>query len=171
MSLPVVEIVNLSRAGKRLMSKSLRPNLRGLLSIGDPGSKLPAGFRNAPLAVRLEFDDVTPNDKNSFYTFPVDEDILRIIKFAEALKSAQGTIIVHCFAGRCRSTAAGFIMHSVWLGPGNAEEAMRHTLASCREPDPLPNIVMLEMADRLLERNGELLSAFTEFFTSSRGMY
>lgn len=168
---PKVEVVNRSKAGKRLMSKSLLPNLAGLVSIGDPASKLPAGFRNATRRIRLEFSDVDPWDDDTVYVFPTDADIQRLIKFAENTRDLQGTIIVHCYAGLCRSPAAAFIMHCVWLGPGNEEEAMQKALKSCRETNPQPNSVMIEIADRLLEREDAMVNTNIDFFVTTKGMY
>lgn len=168
-----MEITSLSKVSKLLHSKSGRETLKALISIGDPGSKFPSGFRNAPVACRLEFDDVCRGD-SSHWLAPCEKDVERIIKFAEQLKGATGgRIIIHCFAGLSRSTAAGFIVNCVWLGPGKEEEAMHRTIQAASEKDKgiCPNELMVEMADELLDRDGAMINTFVDFFVSAGGMY
>jgi predicted protein tyrosine phosphatase len=66
-------------------------------------------------------------------------------------------IVVHCFAGISRSTAAAFIMLCA-LRPekGEDEIALRLRLAS---PSATPNIRLVGFADRLLEREGRMIAA------------
>jgi predicted protein tyrosine phosphatase len=86
-----------------------------------------------------------------------DEDVQRIIRLAERLRSHTGKILIHCEAGVSRSSATALIMYAYWLGPGREPEAMGRVLS--QRPVAIPNRRMVELADRILDRGGRLLEA------------
>jgi predicted protein tyrosine phosphatase len=86
-----------------------------------------------------------------------EEDILRIIRLAEGLRSDTGRVLIHCEAGVSRSSAAALIMYACWLGPGREQEAMERVLS--QRPVAIPNRRMIELADKLLGRGGRLVEA------------
>lgn len=178
-------ITSLAKATKLI--KSPNTPIRALLSIGDPGSKLPYGFSNVTHRTRIEFDDVTElyaNVNNPppkwLVTLqgPTVTEIKQIVDFAERNKryapasdDNKNSILIHCFAGHSRSTAAGYIIHSFWGGKGMEATAMHATLQACTELDVCPNKLMVEIADRYLERDGALISMWHDFFSSRKGSY
>lgn len=78
----------------------------------------------------------------------------------ECLKaSASGPVhlLVHCRAGISRSTAAAYVIAASLLGPGHELEALRLV---CRlRPEAFPNLLVVQHADRLLGRQGQLVRA------------
>jgi predicted protein tyrosine phosphatase len=83
-----------------------------------------------------------------------EQDIQQIIILAQELRSTIGRVLIHCEAGVSRSSAAALIMYACWLGPGREHEAMRRVLH--QRPIAVPNPRMVEIADRLLAREGRL---------------
>lgn len=166
---PTIEIVSLATASKRLLSTTTGGTYTGLISIGDPGSKLPSGYNKVDSRIRLEFDDVL-NDNNRNYIAPAITDVQRIVNFAERVSGQPGKILIHCFAGISRSSATGFVCNSVWFGPGQESQALVEALSACAENCPCPNELMVKIADRLLERDGAMLRAWDELF-GCKGVY
>jgi predicted protein tyrosine phosphatase len=66
-------------------------------------------------------------------------------------------IVIHCYAGVSRSTAAAFIALCA-LKPGHAEDALAHRLRTA-SPTATPNPRLVELADCLLERRGRMVAA------------
>lgn len=171
------EVTTRSKASKKLHSKSSLQDLGAIVSIGNPpgfevtgfgSDKRPSNFlRVAVPKIRLEFVDTSdPKEVGG----PTKEVVERLVNFAKRLKpDMPGRVLVHCFAGHSRSTAAAFIAQCVVLGPGKEENAMKQALLGCTEKNVHPNRLMIELADKLLERNGAMLHTYFEFFSSSGG--
>lgn len=157
-----VEIVVLprSKVAGQLLSKSQGALYKSLLSIGDPGSRLPSGYRRlAQTALRLEFvDSVNPDEDSS----PTVREIEAIIKFAPTIARLGGRCLIHCEAGVSRSTASAAIISRVILGPGAEAEAM--DIACGNVADASPNHLMLEIADHCLRNEGRLVAARAAYF-------
>ncbi len=85
-----------------------------------------------------------------------EEHVTQLIGFIRNWDRAR-PMVIHCYAGVSRSTAAAFIALCA-LKPGHAEEllAQRLRLAS---PTATPNPRLVELADRLLERRGRMVGA------------
>lgn len=166
---PKTLVCSLSRAGKYLMSTSRNQDIIALISIGDVGQKKPAGFHYPRPKIRLEFDDVEA--ENTIYTAPTLKDIQYLVNFAEKFRGRNGRILIHCFAGVSRSSAAGFIVNCVFFGPGREEDAMKRTLEGCLEKRVDPNTLMISYADQILGRNGKMIKTYDEFFIVTKEMY
>jgi predicted protein tyrosine phosphatase len=87
---------------------------------------------------------------------PAVEHIDRLLTFGRSW-SADAPILVHCWAGISRSTAAAYILLCDRLGPGSEAEIAR-TLRH-RAPHACPNPLMIRLADAMLERNGRMIEA------------
>jgi predicted protein tyrosine phosphatase len=88
-----------------------------------------------------------------------EEDISRIIRLADSLKTVGGKVLIHCGAGISRSAAAALILYACWLGPGREQEAMEKVFTL--RPIAKPNRRMVMLADKILGREGRLIDALT----------
>jgi predicted protein tyrosine phosphatase len=160
---PTIVVLPRHKASKYLMSESRRRLVTCVVSIGEPGEKVPAGYGRVPRRLRLEFADI---DWEGAGQLPATaHDIRRLIEFAGVVRAAGGTTLVHCEAGISRSTAAAYILHAVLLGTGQEREALQATLAAV--PDGRPNRWMVRLADEALGSDGRLVQALEERFPSS----
>jgi predicted protein tyrosine phosphatase len=146
-----IEVASRPEAGDILNSPQRCAEITCLVSIGDAGDALPAGYDNVRRKLRLLVADVVTE------LGATEEDIRRIIQLGESLRSGTGRVLIHCEAGVSRSSAAALIMYACWLGPGREQEAMRRVLS--QRPVAVPNRRMVELADRLLDRGGRLVEA------------
>ncbi len=90
------------------------------------------------------------------YTLPGEEHVERLIRFVTAW-DRKAPIVIHCFAGISRSTAGAYVAACA-LNPGRDEMqiawALRHASRTAQ-----PNMRIVSLADRLLERNGRMIRA------------
>lgn len=162
---PWLVVTSAARAGE-LCNTLGEARVGALLSIADPfDGKRPRRHvfeRLGENAIRLDFDDVESAvpvlGDGEAVVVPDAQHVDRILRFGRRVRVAgvDGRILVHCFAGRSRSTAAAFILLCAEHGPGREADAMRELLTAC-ERAPLPNLLMCRIADELLERGGALL--------------
>ena len=148
-----IEVASRPEASDVLVSPQRCAEITCLVSIGDSQDELPLGFDNVRRRLRLLVADVVTE------LGATEEDIRRIIQLAEALRCDTGRVLIHCEAGVSRSSAAALIMYACWLGPGREQEAMDRVLS--QRPIAMPNRRMVELADRLLERGGQLVNALS----------
>ena len=80
----------------------------------------------------------------------------RLLAFVGVWDRAE-PMVIHCFAGVSRSTAAAFIAACA-LGPGRDEFAIARSLRHA-SPTATPNARMVALADGLLGRNGRMSEA------------
>ena len=150
-----IEVASRYEAGDILCSPQRCAEVTYLLSIGDVQDELPLGYDNVNDKLRLLVADVVTEFGAT------KQDIQQIIKLAQELRSKEGRVLVHCEAGVSRSSAAALIMYACWLGPGREREAMRRVLT--QRPIAMPNPRMVEIADRLLEREGRLSAVLSQW--------
>jgi predicted protein tyrosine phosphatase len=146
-----IDVASRREAGDILVSPQRCAQITCLVSIGDSHDELPAGYDNVPHKLRLLVADVVTE------LGATEEDILRIIRLADRLRSETGRVLIHCEAGVSRSSAAALIMYACWFGPGREQEAMERVVS--QRPSAIPNRRMIELADRLLNRGGRLVDA------------
>ena len=87
---------------------------------------------------------------------PSVQHIARIIDFAHAW-GGDGPMVVHCWAGISRSTAAAF-MALCAINPEASEEKIAIALREA-SPTAYPNRLMISLADEALGRNGRMVRA------------
>lgn len=87
-----------------------------------------------------------------------DSDIARLIAFLEGW-DATTPLLLHCFAGVSRSTAAALIALTL-RHDGREEEAAQRLRQAA--PHAQPNRRLIELADARLGRNGRLVAALAE---------
>jgi predicted protein tyrosine phosphatase len=158
-SVPKLIITSLSKAPSYLLSRSKGPQIRCLISIGEVGEKRPSGSRRPPYRLRLEFEDVVTELEGGSHARR--EDIERLVRFAEVIRSVGGTTLIHCQAGISRSTAAAYIVLAAILSPGCEREALEATFAAA--PHAHPNRLMVRVADEILSRDGILVRQLNDF--------
>ena len=86
---------------------------------------------------------------------PNESHVGKIIEFARQW-DRRAPLLVHCWAGVSRSTAAAL---TVGLIHANASEIELTQRLRAAAPHAHPNRLIVEIADRLLERNGALVLA------------
>jgi len=90
------------------------------------------------------------------YLTPEAEHVDRLFAFVRGWDRAA-PLVVHCFAGISRSTAAAFASVCA-LNPRRDERTIARTLREA-SPTALPNIRIVTLADRLLGRDGRMVAA------------
>ena len=134
-------------------------NVSHVISILDPGSHQPRALSNFPKHCRLElrFHDVIGPQCGAV---PPDvRHIDQILAFGRQVIEAGRTahLLVHCIAGQSRSTAAA----ALYLAQAYPIRAAYEVLGEVvrRHPKAWPNLLMLELGDEALGRQGELVAA------------
>lgn len=74
------------------------------------------------------------------------------------LRGEKGRVLVHCHAGRCRSPAIALLLLAHEFGEGRENDAVQSLLDVV--PGAVPNSLVLQLADEILERNGALIAAW-----------
>jgi predicted protein tyrosine phosphatase len=141
-----------------------RDGVSDVLSIINPDAPEPEAFRKFARHRRttLRFHDVVLPTEGQ--TMAGDNEVGRILAFGRALagRSDATHLLVHCMAGVSRSTAAAAILMAQH-NPGR-EDAVFDALLKVRAR-AWPNSRMIVLADRMLERRGELEAALRRYFS------
>lgn len=130
----------------------LRPSLLVSLLPEMEQPPTPAGVA-AEAHLRLAIDDVS--DARPGVVCPGQEHVAALIE-ALSRRPRQEPVLLHCFAGISRSTAAALVALAI-DARGREAEAAAH-LRRCA-PHALPNARIVALADALLEREGRLIAA------------
>ena len=101
-------------------------------------------------------DIVAPLDG---HVLPGEDHVLRILDFA-AVWDRDRPLLIHCYAGISRSTAAAYIAACA-LDPKRDEAGIALALRAA-SPSATPNALFVEIADRLLGRGGRMSAAIAE---------
>ena len=87
---------------------------------------------------------------------PSDTHVATLVDFVRRWDRVA-PLVIHCYAGISRSTAAAFIATCL-LDERRSELQIARELRN-RSPTATPNKLMVEIADRLLERDGRMIEA------------
>lgn len=87
---------------------------------------------------------------------PADEHVSELLDFVRRW-DRRAPLVVHCYAGVSRSTAAAFSAFCA-LRP-DAEEALVAKRLREHSPQATPNARLVAIADRLLQRDGRMVRA------------
>jgi predicted protein tyrosine phosphatase len=161
----------LSVCGKSEVDNFVQQSVTHLLSVEDPGTpKETPGWFNGVHAQLLFHDVETLEEARMMGAAAVTgAQVSEILHFGrECLKASRRQpvhLLVHCFAGISRSTAACFAIAAQALGPDRAAQALE--LVVRIRPEAFPNLRVVKHADRLLGRKGELVRALAPL----RGAY
>ena len=151
---PLVEVYSHQEIGELLTSRGQCTDVCFLVSIGDPEDALPSGYDTIVDKLRLTFPDRDDEDGAS------EEDVLEIIRAGKRVSDRSGRVLVHCWAGISRSSAAAIIMQMAFLGGGHETTVVESVIA--QRPGARPNRRMIGIADRLLHLEGRLIAAVAE---------
>jgi predicted protein tyrosine phosphatase len=90
------------------------------------------------------------------HVLPGEEQVARLLGFVRDWDRAA-PLVIHCWAGVSRSTAAGFIAACA-LGPARDEAEIADDLRRA-SPSATPNARLVAIADGLLGREGRMIAA------------
>jgi predicted protein tyrosine phosphatase len=107
--------------------------------------------------LRLAFHDIA--ELREGLTAPDAALVARLLDFASGWDAAR-PMLVHCWAGVSRSTAAGFII-ACQRAPGRSERDIAQALRAAA-PYATPNPLMVSLADAALGRAGRMSAAVAE---------
>lgn len=137
------------RAG-RILKDPLKQGVTHVISLG---SDRPLGLERVSEQNKLvlTFEDrIGPDDG------PKDEDIQELVSFIQKnLVDKDFVCLVHCYAGISRSVAAWYIAQCM-VDPAERKDLVLQKMYDSYHK-ACPNIKMVQIADRLLGLNGELL--------------
>jgi len=147
----MIHVSPLSRLPETL-EKSRASHLISLLSVGAHAER-PAQM--APERwLHLAMHDIA--EEREGYVAPSREHVGAIIDFAQGWDRAA-PLLVHCYAGISRSTAAAYIIAAA-LRPDWQEAALARHLRALA-PSATPNPRLIALADGLLGREGRMSAA------------
>jgi predicted protein tyrosine phosphatase len=90
------------------------------------------------------------------HILPAEEHVAQVIAFVRGWDRVA-PLVIHCYAGVSRSTAAAYIAACV-LDEQRSELSIAHELRE-RSPTATPNALLVEVADRMLKREGRMVAA------------
>jgi len=102
----------------------------------------------------LAMDDIVSHEDG--FTVPAEEHVLRLIDFTQRWDRAA-PMVVHCFAGISRSTAAAFTTACA-LNPQRDEADIARAIRAA-SPTAMPNKRLVAIADEILKRDGRMVRA------------
>ena len=124
-----------------------------LLRQGEPAPRLPPNHPH----LRLELSDIV--EALDGHMLATDEHLDRLFDFAD-IWDRRGPLLLHCYAGVSRSTAAAYVL-ACRLEPETTEAQMARRLRSA-SPTATPNARLVALADRRLGRSGRMIAAIGE---------
>lgn len=107
--------------------------------------------------LRLTFHDVASNTPG--LAAPGAHDMQRLLTFVRNW-DRRAPLLIHCWAGISRSTAAGYIANCM-LQPQRDEEELAWALRDA-SPSATPNPMLVKLADEALGREGRMRRAIFE---------
>ncbi|MCH6206298.1 dual specificity protein phosphatase family protein [Brucella ciceri] len=104
----------------------------------------------------LRFNDIDWDDELS----ATSQHLVGALSFYMdfSLRGEGHRLLIHCHAGRCRSPAIALLCIAWELGAGRENEAVEQVLSIV--PSAALNLHVLQLADDLLNRHGDLVRAW-----------
>jgi predicted protein tyrosine phosphatase len=87
---------------------------------------------------------------------PAAHHVARLLEFGRTW-NADAPLLVHCWAGISRSTAAAYILLNDRLGPGHEEKIAQYLRQVA--PHAFPNPLLVSLGDKALSREGRMIEA------------
>lgn len=125
-----------------------------LISLASPGQVDAPLTKAPPHRLDLRFNDIAePRDG---LTPPSEADVVALLAFAASWDGTR-PLLVHCWAGVSRSTAAAYVLACARSTPGREADWAKRLRAAA--PTATPNPLIVALADRLLNRDGAMTRA------------
>ncbi|CAM1641682.1 tyrosine phosphatase family protein [Bartonella apis] len=105
----------------------------------------------------LEFNDI--NEPQEGLIAPSETEIYKLLDIAKHWNRSY-PLLINCYMGISRSTAAAFVIACA-LQPQKSEASIARLLRE-NSPTATPNKLMVELADKILDRGGRMSSAIAE---------
>lgn len=120
------------------------------------GSEYPAALPGGYDAVRLalRFNDIV--EPREGLIAPDESHVRRLLEFAKGW-TMDVPLLIHCYAGISRSTAAAYIIASALNRSLDESELAR--IVRNMSPSATPNIRLVALADDILGRQGRMVAA------------
>jgi predicted protein tyrosine phosphatase len=94
---------------------------------------------------------------------PTLKDIRHAVEFiSKAWRIKTANVLIHCDYGASRSPALAYVALAKELGPGMEEKALQTILQI--QPDAVPNNLVIQLGDFLLERQGALIRPLKKMY-------
>jgi predicted protein tyrosine phosphatase len=149
--MPHLQVCSLARL-HRTVAEENASHVLTLINQGTPVTRPPAISEDRHLFIAMS-DIIEPLDG---HILPAEAHVRRLLAFVRDWDKAQ-PMVVHCYAGVSRSTAAALITAAT-LNPERSEADIASVIRA-RSPTATPNLKLVAVADALLGRNGRLLDA------------
>jgi predicted protein tyrosine phosphatase len=149
--MPFVQVCSLARL-PRIVEEVNASHVLTLINERTPVMRPASIHEDRHLYIAMS-DIVEPLDG---HIVPGEAHVLRLLAFVKAWDKAQ-PMVVHCYAGVSRSTAAAMITACA-LNPDRNELEVAE-LIRARSPTATPNLRLVAVADQLLGRDGRLHAA------------
>ncbi|WP_419910459.1 tyrosine phosphatase family protein [Hoeflea sp.] len=104
--------------------------------------------------LKLDMNDISTNVEGMIA--PEDQHISRLVAFAREW-DRSAPLLIHCWMGISRSTAAAYIV-ALALEPARNETELAQELRR-RSPSATPNRRLVQLADTALDRGGRMIEA------------
>jgi predicted protein tyrosine phosphatase len=141
------------------LASTVKSEISDILSILDPGLPRPLALTNttAEGVLELRFHDVIAPERAAVP--PNASHIAQILAFGRQVvkRGSSAHLLIHCQAGHSRSTAAAALCLAQAHPIRSAYEVLGELVRRC--PKAWPNLLMLELGDEALGRQGEFISA------------
>ncbi len=148
--MPTIHVSNLADLEARL--HAVRPSHLVSMLADDAFPETPEWIADAD-HLRLRFHDIA--EPLPDHVAPGGHHLHSLIDFARGWPG-EAPIVVHCFAGVSRSTAAALTVLALH-NPGREAEAA--ALLRARAPHAYPNRLMIRLVDEILALDGRLVAA------------
>lgn len=146
-----ISIGNLNQANKR------KRHYGAVLTLEDPstrmGHRLRFTAKPCPAHLVLHFEDV--DTAKHGIRIATHAQVEQALEFGRAASSTS--LLVHCMHGIGRSTAIALAILADRLGKGREDDAIAELYAM--RPEAAPNLIVIALADEILERDGALSGA------------
>lgn len=152
--MPSLHVCSLSRLAETVAATQAS-HLVTLINVGTPVERPTAIGAERHLVVGVS-DIVEPMDG---HILPAEAHVRAFLDFVEGWDRAR-PLVIHCYAGISRSTAAVYIAACA-LAPERDETEIARALRRA-SAFATPNRLLVAIADRMLGREGRMLSAIAE---------
>jgi predicted protein tyrosine phosphatase len=147
----MIHVCSLARLEETVAASGAR-RVVSLVNAGTP-MRLPASIRHDD-HLFLAMNDIV--DPLPGMTPPGESHVTAYLEWLQDWDRAD-PLVVHCYAGISRSTAAAYVAVCA-LAPHRDEEEVAQLIRR-RSPSATPNRRIVEIADRILGRNGRMATA------------